>query len=143
MKAYVYDFIWVCIKTNKLNLQNTYYKLHKMSEHRFSLTLFSLIRTESMEPFSVDWLWTQTLKTLRVYTNYHDKMENRHAYTLIFFFFLVYIFSFEMIFSLESIINIFLPTHPSKTSDWHFDWQNGYGYCPIINEIHSCQFWFY
>ena len=66
------------------------------------------------EPFYVDWLRRQNLKTLRV-RKCRDEMENRDAHIVILIF--VYILSCEMGFSLESLrhtnvmINIFLPTH--------------------------------
>ena len=31
------------------------------------------------------------------------------------------------------MINIFLPTHTPKMSDWHFALQNGYGHCPLFD----------
>ena len=81
---------------------------------------------------------------------FRDEMENKCAYVVSFF---VYNnFSFEIGFSLEplftqnAMINIFLPTHPPKTSDWCFaKWQNGYKLRPLINifiytRIHCGQF---
>ena len=66
---------------------------------------------------------------------YRDEMKNRCVYVVMFF---VYnILSFKSGFSLEPlchtnvVINIFLPTHLLKTSDWRFAWQNGYGRHPL------------
>ena len=71
-------------------------------------------KSVTWEPFYVDWLRRQNLKTLRV-RKCRDEMENRDAHIVILIF--VYILSCEMGFSLESLrhtnvmINIFLPTH--------------------------------
>ena len=65
-------------------------------------------------------------------------MKNRRAYVAIFYF-CFYIFSFLKSYLLwkyfvtqNVMINIFLPTHSPKTSDWRFAWQNKYGRRPLV-----------
>ena len=55
-------------------------------------------------------------------------MQNRCAYVVMFlfivFFLLKWGFLWNYLITHNVIINIFLLTHPPKTSDWHFTWQN-------------------
>ena len=72
--------------------------------------------TEYLEPFSSDWLRsTGTLALVPFEYKYRDEMENRRAYVVIFYF--VYIFSFEIRFSLKPVCQTkrhdqFTFTHP-------------------------------
>ena len=63
-------------------------------------------------------------------------MENRRAYVVVF----IYLFAIFFLLKCDLLwnhfvtqnvmTNIVLPTHPPKTSDWLFAWQNGYGRHP-------------
>ena len=62
-------------------------------------------------------------------------MENRHVCIVIFYICLCIFFWIGILWNQfvtqNVLINIFLPTHPPKRSDWRFAWQNGYGRHPL------------
>ena len=88
------------------------------------------------EPFSVDWLRGQNFKTLWVQVQWWNGNQTcigcNFLYLLIIFFLLKILdFLWNHFVTQKVMINILLPTHPPKTSDWRFAWQKRYWRRPL------------
>ena len=65
-------------------------------------------------------------------------MESRRGYVVIFFLIIFFLLNWDFLWdhfvTQNVMMNLFLPIHPFKTSDWRFAWQNGYGRRPLTSE---------
>ena len=114
----------------KNNLTQTVCMPETVYTYDFFSSMLCMIWTIKWEPFSVDWLRGQNFKTLWVQVQWWNGNQTcigcNFLYLLIIFFLLKSLdFLWNYFVTQNVMINIFLSTHPPKTSDWRFAWQNG------------------
>ena len=77
-------------------------------------------------------------------SSYREEMKNRRAYVVIFHICLYFFFLKGLLWNhsvtQNVMINIFLPIHQPKMSDWRFAWQNGYWRRPLLTHLNFVQY---
>ena len=95
----------------------------------FSVPFFTSceLKQWAWEPFFTDWLQWQNLKPLWVQETSTMMKQKTDLQTYYFLFIIFFLLKWDFLWNhlVTQNINMFLPTHPPKTSDWRFARQNG------------------